>query len=222
MALLHADTPGDWQSLFGDAMRLIDDVKKRTGQSDFWTLGGGTVLMLRHRHRLSKDIDIFVPDPQYLGYFNPEKGGLAEELAGEHLDGGFYIKLYLSKGNVPTGEIDFVVSQSLTNAPYIVEPLMGRDVKVESDAEIVAKKMWHRGNEAKARDLFDLSLVIERSEGELRKASEFLIRHREAFLRQLGDREEVLRTQFREIAVLDYRPSFDACAERVREFLTGL
>jgi len=36
-----------------------------------WTFGGGTVLMLRLAHRQSKDIDLFVPDPQYLGYVNP-------------------------------------------------------------------------------------------------------------------------------------------------------
>jgi hypothetical protein len=31
-----------------------------------WTFGGGTVLMLRHKHRISRDVEIFVPDPQYL------------------------------------------------------------------------------------------------------------------------------------------------------------
>jgi hypothetical protein len=30
-------------------------------------LGGGTALMLHANHRLSKDIDAFVDDPQYLG-----------------------------------------------------------------------------------------------------------------------------------------------------------
>jgi hypothetical protein len=30
-----------------------------------WTFGGGTVLMLGFDHRFSKDIDLFVPDPQY-------------------------------------------------------------------------------------------------------------------------------------------------------------
>ena len=37
-----------------------------------WTFGGGTVLMRRFRHRFSQDVDIFVPDPQYLGYLDPE------------------------------------------------------------------------------------------------------------------------------------------------------
>ncbi|UBU61945.1 nucleotidyl transferase AbiEii/AbiGii toxin family protein [Acidithiobacillus ferrooxidans] len=31
-----------------------------------WTIGGGTVLMFQYRHRLSRDIDIFITDAQYL------------------------------------------------------------------------------------------------------------------------------------------------------------
>lgn len=34
---------------------------------------------------------------------------------------------------------------------------MGRTVKVEKAAEIIAKKMYHRGDRVTARDLFDLS-----------------------------------------------------------------
>jgi predicted nucleotidyltransferase component of viral defense system len=32
-----------------------------------WTFGGGTILMLRYDHRFSKDIDLFVPDPNTSG-----------------------------------------------------------------------------------------------------------------------------------------------------------
>lgn len=39
-------------------------------QDVHWTFGGGPVLMLRIAHRQAKDIDLFVPDPQYLGYVN--------------------------------------------------------------------------------------------------------------------------------------------------------
>ena len=43
------------------------------------------------------------------------------------------------------GEIDFVVSAPLTKHPTAVEMLFGREVHVETSAEIVAKKVWHRG-----------------------------------------------------------------------------
>ena len=55
---------GARESLLPRALMLTDDISKYGGIADpFWTFGGGTVLMFRYRHRLSKDIDIFVPDP---------------------------------------------------------------------------------------------------------------------------------------------------------------
>lgn len=62
---------GAWEALFPRALALIDEVRIHGGIADpFWTLGGGTVLMFRFGHRLSKDIDIFVRDARsdtYLG-----------------------------------------------------------------------------------------------------------------------------------------------------------
>ena len=64
MDKIRTDIPGAWRTLFARAMQLIDELEQRTGHAPFWTLGGGTVLMLRYRHRQSKDIDIFFPDPR--------------------------------------------------------------------------------------------------------------------------------------------------------------
>jgi hypothetical protein len=60
-----------WETLFQRALVLIDDARERGLPVDEWTFGGGTVLMRRHRHRLSKDIDIFINDPQFVGFFSP-------------------------------------------------------------------------------------------------------------------------------------------------------
>lgn len=54
-----------WETLFKRAMRVLDSAI-RTVPEDDWSFGGGTVLMLKQRHRFSKDIDIFVSDPQYI------------------------------------------------------------------------------------------------------------------------------------------------------------
>ncbi len=62
---------GPWTGLLRHAFRLVDEIKLHGTADPFWTFGGGTVLMLRYQHRRSKDIDIFVPDPQYLGYVSP-------------------------------------------------------------------------------------------------------------------------------------------------------
>jgi hypothetical protein len=42
--------------------------------------------MRRHHHRLSKDIDIFVPDPQYLGYLTPRLNAEAESLTTKYVE----------------------------------------------------------------------------------------------------------------------------------------
>jgi len=52
-----------WEALFKRAIEIIDGANAEIA----WTLGGGTVLMFRHNHRMSKDIDIFFSDPQPLG-----------------------------------------------------------------------------------------------------------------------------------------------------------
>lgn len=54
---------GAWEPLFARALILVDDFGRLGGlRNPFWTLGGGTVLMFRYGHRISKDVDIFVPD----------------------------------------------------------------------------------------------------------------------------------------------------------------
>ncbi|WP_371134530.1 hypothetical protein [Limnobacter sp.] len=38
----------------------------------------------------------------------------------------------------------------------------------------MAKKFWHRGDQATARDIFDLMLVLEKEPDELARAAHFL------------------------------------------------
>ncbi len=208
---------GVWQGLLQHAYSLIDEIAAHGIQNPFWTFGGGTVLMLRYRHRMSKDIDIFVPDPQYLGYVSPRLSDVAEAVSDKYVEGPGYIKLLRAEG-----EIDFVASHNLTSNPFEMWELLGRQIKVETPAEIVAKKLWHRGDRATARDLFDLALVIEREPVALATARLFLIRHRHEFLQQVDQRKAVLKAQFEAIDMLDYQPSYAGAAESAARFLLSL
>jgi hypothetical protein len=208
---------GVWQTLLAHAFTLVDEIARRGINDPFWTFGGGTVLMLRHGHRLSKDIDIFVPDPQYLGFVSPRLNDAAEQVTSNYVEGPGYVKLLR-----PEGEIDFVASSNLTMQPYDEWTLLGRQVKVETAAEVVAKKLWHRGDRATARDLFDLALVIEREPEALNTAAPYLARHRDAFLTQIQQRRAVLGAQFDAIDSLDYRPTYDEAVDRVSRFLTRM
>ncbi|MFN4351540.1 MAG: nucleotidyl transferase AbiEii/AbiGii toxin family protein [Hylemonella sp.] len=213
MSKLDLNRPGVWRELWPQALGLMTHLEGMVHQP-LWTFGGGTVLMLRHGHRLSKDIDLFVPDPQYLGYVNPRHSDVAEAVSADYEENAEFIKLYL-----PQGEIDIVVGTALTAQPYEVVKHAGREIKVECSAEIIAKKMWFRGDQAKARDLFDLCAVAVLEPAAITEARPFCVRHGAAFLRRLQDRAELARAEFEAIDALDFRQSFDECLQQAREIL---
>lgn len=59
-----------WEVLWPRAMACIASLEGHFPPPD-WTFGGGTALMLLYEHRRSKDIDIFLRDPQYLTALSP-------------------------------------------------------------------------------------------------------------------------------------------------------
>lgn len=132
-------------------------------------------------------------------------------------DHSSYVKLIR-----PEGEIDFVASPNLTEAPFETWNIGGHHIRVETAAEIVAKKLWHRGDRTTARDFFDLSLVIEKEPEALIKATKFLKKNAESFTNQIDSRARVLKAQFNEIDTLHYKPSYEAAAQRATIFLGSL
>jgi predicted nucleotidyltransferase component of viral defense system len=214
--IVERDLPeGVWKDLLPHALSIIEDIKSHGTADPFWTFGGGTVLMFRYHHRLSKDIDIFVPDPQYLGFVTPRLSDVAAAVSADYVeDQSSFVKLIR-----PEGEIDFVASPNLTETPFEIWNIGGQHIRVETAAEIVAKKLWHRGDRATARDLFDLSLVIEQEPEALEKAATFLKKNAEPFINQIESRAKVLKAQFDEIDTLHYRPSYDEAVKRSKEFL---
>jgi len=208
--------PGIWRALFPQALTLMAHLETQVKQP-WWTFGGGTVLMLRIGHRQSKDIDLFVPDPQYLGYLNPRLSDAAEQLTVDYEENAEFIKLFL-----PAGEIDIVVGTSLTEQPFEVVHHEGREIKVETCAEIIAKKMWHRGNRAKARDLFDLCAVADAEPLAIKQASPFMVKHGAVFLRQLQERAALVEVEFNAIDVLAFQRPFADCMAQARSIIEPL
>jgi predicted nucleotidyltransferase component of viral defense system len=209
---------GAWKDLFPHALSIIEDIKRNGTPDPFWTFGGGTVLMFRYQHRLSKDIDIFVPDPQYLGFVTPRLSDIAAAVSTDYVeDQSSYVKLIR-----PEGEIDFVATPNLAESPFEIWNINGQHIRVETAAEIVAKKLWHRDDRATARDLFDLSLVIEQEPEALIKAAKFLLKNADLFISQIASRKTVLERQFAEIDTLAYKPSYDEAAQRATAFLKSL
>lgn len=82
--------------------------------------------------------------------------------------------------------------------------------------------MYHRGDHATARDLFDLCLVIEREPAQLLSAAECLLRHRQKFIERIQARPVVLQASFAAIDTRQYAPSVDHCIETATDFLRSL
>ena len=203
-----------WETLFQRALEILDSAPRAGRMLRDWSFGGGTVLMRRHHHRLSTDIDIFLPDPQLIGHLSPRLNSAVESLTHDYDERANFLKLYF-----PQGEIDFVISDFLTANPVIVERICGRDVKVETSAEIIAKKIWYRGDDLAARDLFDFALVAEREPRMLQDAQDILRARRTVVLEQIADRDEELREEFSALDVLEFRPTFEQCVDTVWQAL---
>jgi hypothetical protein len=119
-----------------------------------WTLGGGTAMMLQIDHRESHDLDIFLPDAQLLGFLEPSKHDFDFEIrpTGYQGDGTGFLKL-----GFDFGEIDFIVASSLTSTPTTKTEVENEIVLLETIPEVIAKKVYHRGDSIAPRDIFDIA-----------------------------------------------------------------
>jgi len=203
-----------WEILFRRALQIVDSVAASGTRFDDWSFGGGTVLMRRYRHRASKDVDLFVPDPQYLGYVSPKLNDAAESLTSKYLETANSVKLFF-----PEGEIDFIASAPLTDKPTVDETVLGRRVRVETTAEILAKKVWHRGREFTARDIFDFALIATKEPGAIKSIRPILRERGEIIRMRIGTGAKALRTAFSGLDTLEFKPGYDECVRIVEDVL---
>lgn len=139
---------GSWRVLEKLAMQMVSDAAT-AAKCDFKPLlGGGTRLMLAMQHRISDDIDLFIRDPQWIGYLTPRLNDRFDHHIDAYDEGATSLKI-----KVPQGEIDFIVSMSLLG----LAPQQSADslFELEPVAEVLAKKLFYRGWALTPRDLFD-------------------------------------------------------------------
>lgn len=218
-ASMVAPSKPAWEVLFAHALTAIGEISSHGRANPFWTFGGGTALMLQYGHRLSKDIDIFVPDPQSLGFVTPRLSAVMEEITNDYVDveAANYVKLFL-----PEGEIDFIAAPNLTSPGFTIRTVLGQEANVETPVEIVTKKLWHRGDRITGRDIFDFALVAQRERDELILNKGFLIRHANAIIEQIELRREPLRIQYDAVDALNFELNYDDAMAILRDFLVGL
>lgn len=156
---MNTPLPSRWPELFDMAMAIIDQANAKGIGMHGWSFGGGTALMLQIKHRESHDIDLFIDDAQYLPYLNPETQDYHLALAPSdyETDGTRALKIVFDG----IGEIDFICCDPVTEGPFVVSEIRGRNVRLETPAEILAKKVVFRGSHLQPRDMFDIAAVAQ-------------------------------------------------------------
>ena len=145
----------NWHKLLERALLGLDALDHQGIPIRGWSFGGGTALMTHFHHRDSRDIDLFVTDPQYLAYLSPRTADAAVWGVPDYDEATHYVKLRYAEG-----EIDFIVSHSLSNLPNGKFDFCGRSIPIESPTEIILKKLHYRAGLLKPRDIFDTAVVL--------------------------------------------------------------
>lgn len=211
-----------WRRLLGRTLDGLSDLKQQGQPVPDWVLGGGTALMLHANHRLSRDIDVFIDDPQYLALLSPEITDVWN--CADWDKAAHYLKLRYSEG-----EIDFIVGGALSYLNPMEKEIdltpirMGwkPTIVIEPPTEIALKKMYHRATMLKPRDIFDITVVKKIDGVSLTANLSAIASKKDALLRRVNSiRIDYLKA---DLAALDIRPGWEqeqeACLETVRELV---
>lgn len=165
-------------------------------------------MMIQIGHRESDDIDIFLDDAQLLGFLDPSRSGRRFDLMpSDYQSDGLRFQKFAFEN---IGETDFIVAGALTPMPFEMREVEGRAVLLETIPEIIAKKIYYRGSEAKPRDIFDIAAAA-------RSQLEPVVDALRAFPAQVSrakDQLEKLNPEYvgRAIAQLRIMPDYEASA----------
>ena len=161
-------------------------------------------------------------DPQQLAFLDPTRRDFTFEVqpSGQSGDGARFVKLTFAD----LGEIDFIAGGALTSPASTAETVDSERLELETVAEIIAKKIHHRGSTITPRDIFDIAAAGEKHADaiiiELRKLKDAVGQAISAL--------EKLRPEFvrRVNSDLVIRPAFFAVAqsatERAKEILRAV
>ena len=176
-------TPETWRGIIASAFALFDDIERRGFGTPPFSLGGGTALMLRFRHRLSKDIDFFGYDAQWLSVLSPRLNAASAALVEDYVEQANTIKLVMRHGDIDfivAGDIAVPVTRTLTT-------IGARQIEVEPTAEILAKKLYYRAAGFKPRDVYDMATALDLAPDAAAVAMDAALPQAEILLRRLDE-----------------------------------
>ena len=145
-----------WRTLLRSGLECLDSLDDIGVDRTWWALGGGASLILRYEHRGTNDADFFLRNAQVIPALSPRLNDKVAHITEDYEECSSSLKLTL-----PAGDIDFVVAAQLTRPATEWRVVEGREIQVETALEVVAKKVFYRGVDFKARDLVDLAFLLE-------------------------------------------------------------
>jgi len=124
----------------------------------YYAFGGGTALSLCYfQHRLSFDIDIFIYDAQLMNYINPQ---IFFEDIEDEIDDYMCMSHQINMITKDGIYVNILSVKNLNPNKKDILNLNNNSILVETPEEIIAKKIIHRKNDNKVRDLFDIAFAL--------------------------------------------------------------
>ena len=187
-----------WQLLLEKILRIEEGLPERLP----FSFGGGTALAVHLGHRVSYDVDLFYRSADIFNYYNPNKNPAVRDLVQEHGGSWQYPGSYL-KLELRIGEVDILISNFMTSRPVTDWVFKKWVIKLETPAEILAKKIRYRSSQFKRRDIFDMAVIAGLRKAELGVALRVNIEN----LARLRDRVETMRVDYEQFILTDINPS---------------
>jgi hypothetical protein len=211
-------TRESWKPILASAAEILDGLERKGFPPPDITIGGGTVLMFRLEHRLSRDIELFLHDVQWITLLTPRLNETTAAMVTDYVEQPNSLKLRL-----PHGDIDFIVAGSVTDVRG-AETLkfMGRTFPLDPSEEILAKKLFYRAAFFQPRDAFDMAAAIEFDRPSATKAARAAVSKLEILNRRLAELAQMPDDTFERILTLGRGEHLiGEMIARVREFINA-
>ena len=212
--MIDITTDRHFKTLFERAYRIIDSVEYFGAPRMKWTLGGGTALAMNFQHRMSQDLEILLFDVRYLGFLTPRKNPTAENETNDYDEQANYVKLRFGEY-----EIDFIVASVLTDIPPAKMNVFGRDIKIDSPAEILTKKFFYCASSIKGRDLFDIVSAVQKKPELLIQLSEIICSRKDLLEARLSLNHEALKAQYNSLRKMYGGPDYQQVVNTMQEIM---
>lgn len=190
-------------------------------------LGGGTALASYYwNHRYSTDIDIFIyANENKTHLLKPSNWSSKVKTLMEDIgyDGNFrhndiYTEIVIDKDC----KIQFfdVIKKSIT--PYTPVKLWEKELLIDTVEEIIAKKIYYRGDIGNARDLFDIAIALHKEPNIFTKTllkKEKIIALYKTVL-NINNNEDLRESYLEEIKLMSPQEKYQKLSNNTIEYLT--